>query len=436
MEGVQYISCIRFSIQLILAELFFVWNWEKRSRIAIRAAAAFFGYLILSGLAYLAFIQIPGYRPAALTMYYMCLFFITLALMPVCFPVHAKEVMFAGVCGYASQHIGYAVHTILLELTQLTLPPVPDFIFFRILPYLFVDLLIYFVLIKRYEGQGELKERDPRMIFVAFVILVTVIFVSVLVDSRYFQDAPGILLNVVCKIYAILCCALALFVAFNLSRQNRIVHEKEMMESMLHNLKEQQRLSRENINIINIKCHDLKYRISKISRIEDARDQKEYIESIRDAVAIYDNIYQTGNDALDLVLTEKSLLCDKYQIKLSCMIDGTVLDFMNTTDVYALFGNLMDNAIESVMKEVDEEKRIVSLQVAARSQGGHIHIDNYCAEEVLFVDGLPQTTKPDKEYHGFGVRSIKYIVDKYAGDMLMQWIEERFQVDILFYDAV
>lgn len=85
-------------------------------------------------------------------------------------------------------------------------------------------------------------------------------------------------------------------------------------------------------------------------------------------MAIYDNIYQTGNDALDLVLTEKSLLCDEYNIKLSSMIEGLALDFMHTTDVYALFGNLLDNAIESVMKEPDEEKRIISIQMARKSQ--------------------------------------------------------------------
>lgn len=150
-------------------------------------------------------------------------------------------------------------------------------------------------------------------------------------------------------------------------------------------------------------------------------------------MSIYDNIYQTGNDALDLVLTEKSLLCEEYHIKLSSMIDGSVLNFMNTTDVYALFGNLFDNAIESVLKESDEERRIISIQITKKNQGYHIHIENYCNETVVFEEGLPVTSKEDKVYHGFGVRSIKYIVEKYNGDMLMHAENKRFQVDILFY---
>ncbi|EET62000.1 putative sensor histidine kinase VirS [Marvinbryantia formatexigens DSM 14469] len=433
MEGIQFISCIRFSIQLLMAEGFFAAGLEKRKHFWIRLAAGLAGYLLLAWLVYLLFSSIPGNLPVAYTAYYISLFFLSLGFLWTAFQMTGKEMLFAGVCGYAAQHIGFAVYMIVQELSGLVLSGVWDFLIFRILPYLLVDLLVYFVLIRRYEGKSELKERDIRMILLALVILLTVVFLSVLVDSEMFRDESPLLRNVLCKIYAIFCCALSMFIAFSLSRQNRILHENEMMESMLHSLREQQKLSRENINIINIKCHDLKYRISRISKIENSEDQKEYIESIRNAVAIYDNIYQTGNDALDLVLTEKSLLCDEYNIKLSSMIDGSALNFMHTTDVYALFGNLLDNAIESVMKEADEEKRIISIQMSRKSQGYHIHMDNYCNEAIVFEEGLPVTTKEDKAYHGFGVRSIKYIVDKYKGDMLMSAGGQRFRVDILFY---
>ena len=86
---------------------------------------------------------------------------------------------------------------------------------------------------------------------------------------------------------------------------------------MLHNMEEQQKMSRESIDIINIKCHDLKYRLKKIPLIEDEQEQQEYIDEIRNAITIYDNYYQTGNRALDLVLTEKSLICEEKKIKSS-----------------------------------------------------------------------------------------------------------------------
>lgn len=433
MSGMLFISCIRFSMQLFIAESAFVMGWKRRKGFFVRLLVGFAAYFLLAFMVYRICSSIPGNNPACQILYYMGLFLLNLAWMKYCFDMKFQEILFAGVCGYATQHIAFAFITIIQQLSGITFPVIWDFIFVRFLPYVTISLAVYFGVVRRYEGKGELKSRDMRMVLLALAILFMVVIISVLVDHPMFRTESSMLQNVFCKVYAIVCSLLAIFIAYYMSRQNRILHENEIMESLLHNMGEQQKLSQETINIINIKCHDLKHRISKIPRIEDEKDQQEYIESVRGALAIYDNIFQTGNDALDLVLTEKSLLCNEYSVKLSCMVDGSVLDFLSTTDVYALFGNLLDNAIESVMKEPDEEKRIISISVSRRNQGSYIHVENYCAEQVTFENGLPLTTKMDTAYHGFGVRSIKYIVDKYKGTLLMREDKNRFLVDILFY---
>ena len=80
-------------------------------------------------------------------------------------------------------------------------------------------------------------------------------------------------------------------------------------------------------------------------------------------IDIYDSMLKTGNEALDVIFAEKSLLCRKNDIKLNCIIDGAKLSFMETADIYVLFGNLMDNAMEAVEKLSDVDKRIVSVNV-------------------------------------------------------------------------
>lgn len=433
MDGMVYLSCLRFSIQLMIAESVFVLHWKKRDFFVGRLLLTLAGYFILaSGLFFLS-ASVPGNQVAVYMLYYTGLFVLSLALMSICFEAGKKEVLFAGVCGYATQHVAFALYTIFQELVHMELPVIWDFLLLRLLPYIVVAAAVYFLFIQKYEGKGELVDKDMRMIVLALVILLTVIFVSVLVDLIPFHDEVSVLRNVLCKVYAIICSVLSVFVAFSLSWQNRITHENEMMETMLHNMGEQQKLSEETVNIINIKSHDLKYRISKIAKIEDEQEQRQYIEEIKNAVAIYDNIYQTENSALDLILTEKSLMCEENDIKISAIVDGALLSFMHTTDVYALFGNLLDNAIESVIQEEDHQKRIISIRVSKRNQGCHIRMENYCGRELRFEKGLPVTTKKEKAYHGFGVKSIKYIVEKYQGDVLMQKNGERFQVDIMFY---
>lgn len=430
---IQYISFLRFSLQLLITEFVFVMNWKRKNNFIGRILIALAGYWVLGSGAFFLYRSVPGGLSITYMFYYGTIFILTLCIMTYCFQVDKKEILFAGVCGYATQHLGFAIYTIFVEIFPVQLPFVLDFICLRILPYIIIAAIAYFVFVKRYLGKGELVDKDFRMILLSVVVLFMVLFLSVLVDMGENADNVQILRNVFCKSYAGICSVLAVVVAFSISRQNRVLHEKELMEQMLYNMENQQKLSRESIEIINIKCHDLKYRIKKISSIENEQEQQEYIDEIRNAITIYDNLYQTGNRALDLVLTEKSLICEEKRIKSSCMADGELLNFMTSTDVYALFGNLLDNAIESLVLEDNPEKRILSIQVCRRNDGCHIHIENYCEKELTFVDGLPVTTKGNKSYHGFGVRSIKYIVDKYHGDILMQKVDHKFQTDIMFF---
>ena len=54
------------------------------------------------------------------------------------------------------------------------------------------------------------------------------------------------------------------------------------------------------MDIINIKCHDLKHQIGMLENM-DSSERKEAIKELQRAVIIYDSIIKTGNDTLDLI---------------------------------------------------------------------------------------------------------------------------------------
>ena len=98
------------------------------------------------------------------------------------------------------------------------------------------------------------------------------------------------------------------------------------------------------------------------------------------------------------------------------MIDGAKLSFMENTDIYALFGNLMDNAIEAVEKLVDNEKRIITMNVYVENNILYIDMSNYYQGKVTFDNnGFPLTTKETNGYHGFGLRSVIMLCKSYGG---------------------
>ena len=99
----------------------------------------------------------------------------------------------------------------------------------------------------------------------------------------------------------------------------------------------------------------------------------------------------------------------------SCVADGKGLEFLHPVDLYTIFGNAMDNAIECVKHFKEQEKRQIDVLIHRQHQFLIVQIMNPVERELEFEDNLPVTTKHDKAYHGYGLRSIKNSVKKYNG---------------------
>ena len=73
----------------------------------------------------------------------------------------------------------------------------------------------------------------------------------------------------------------------------------------LASTKGQYQLSKETIELINHKCHDLKHQVQAIRAVKDEKERETYLEKIEKSVQIYSAIVRTGNEILDTILTEK-----------------------------------------------------------------------------------------------------------------------------------
>lgn len=144
----------------------------------------------------------------------------------------------------------------------------------------------------------------------------------------------------------------------------------------------------------------------------------------------YASIVHTGNEVLDVILTEKTLLCQTKQIQLTAMAQGEGLGFVKAHHLYALLGNAIDNAIEAV-EQLPQEQRIISLFVRSAGQLVHIHVENPCAGPVNMRGGLPLTSKADRDLHGFGMLSMRTIAEQYGGTLNVQVEDDVFSLDVM-----
>lgn len=221
---------------------------------------------------------------------------------------------------------------------------------------------------------------------------------------------------------------LLLTMLYNLIGRRMLMMEQETIASIMRQRSSQYIFSQELIQSINIKNHDLKKQIRYLR--DHALANTELITSLEDMTSDYDTLFYTENATLNIVLSEKSIICRQRGIPFTCVADGRNMDFIKDLDLYTLFANLLDNAIEASCAEGLAQRNI---HLVIRQQAGFlsIHEENYYVGSLFMQDGLPVTTKEDYQCHGYGMRSIRQTVEQYDGTMSIKTDNGIFEINIL-----
>lgn len=211
-------------------------------------------------------------------------------------------------------------------------------------------------------------------------------------------------------------------------------YEVERLQDMLEMQHNNFEVLRQSVTVVDRKYHDLKYQISVLRSEADAAGQARYLDQMEQEIKSYEARNKTGNTTLDIILTGKTLYCQINWIELTSVADGSALYFMDPMDISTLFGNLLDNAIESVIKIEQKEKRLIHLAVAKQKGFLRIRVENCYNGELKFEKGVPVTTKTDSKYHGIGIKSIQSTVRKYDGSTTIHaengWFEMRILIPL------
>ena len=224
----------------------------------------------------------------------------------------------------------------------------------------------------------------------------------------------------------------AVLIAYFIQRkQNHSQKELAALQTVLESQYAQYRISRDTIDMINRKYHDLKHQIAALRAEPDAAVREQWLREMEEDIRAYEAQNKTGNHILDTVLTGKSLNCQNQGIELVVVADGRVLEFMDLMDICTIFGNALDNAIECEMKIADPSKRMIRLMLSAQKQFMLLKVENYCPTPPDFRDGLPATTKRDADNHGFGLKSIRNTAQKYGGSMTTAVEDNWFVLKVL-----
>lgn len=258
-----------------------------------------------------------------------------------------------------------------------------------------------------------------------FVILITANVLTVIVRVYEWESLH---LSMFIKAFAIDLNIVLLLVCNSVCTQNERSRQLSIIQQLWKQDQAQFQSVKASMDVINMKCHDLKHILHRV----EGKLNEEEVAQLSQAITFYDSNIKTGCEVLDVVLCEKTLLCQQNGIQLQCLADGRELGFLSPVQIYTIFGNILDNAAEACMKLTNPAKKVISLTCQNTGACLEIAASNFFLPNENSAGDALRTSKPDAARHGFGIRSIEFIVAQYGGTVQTQIQEDMFFLTVRF----
>ena len=316
-------------------------------------------------------------------------------------------------------------------LLQLKLPQWNELIFmFSCYVLLFIT---FFKLEKKTKYQYALLNIKKREVISAIVTASMVFMISNLgfALTNTFLNLGDSVTIFMMRTFIDLCGILLLKLQENQRYESFLKGDLTAINNMFQSQYEQYQAYRESSQLVNQRFHDLKHQLDVLALEDDADKRKIYLSQLRKGITQYRSAVKTGNAIADVILTRKNTYCIQNKITFTCIADGALLNMIETMDLCSLLGNALDNAIESSLKIADTEKRLINLRIAQKANFILFSLENYIEAPPSFEGGLPKTTKSDQQQHGYGLKSIDYIANKYNGSLTVGVKDNWFSIKVL-----
>ena len=333
-----------------------------------------------------------------------------------------QEAAYAAVCAYMAEHIKYCVITLLQHFLD-SLAWLDAWYIDYGLSFM-VYGSVYFLFARQVSSKGHYLTSALRSFNLFVISMALMYFLSVYLLSLD--------LGWIHAVYTLIFIIVLMISEIHSSTQLRLQEEMQTKERIWALNKAQYEMSKENIALINRKSHDLKRQIAALRTVGSPEEQNAAISEIEQAVQIYENTFHTGSKALDTVLTREALICSQQKIELSVVADGKLLSFIKSVDLYTMLTNILDNAIEANLRIEEESRRSIHLSVHEKKGLILLQCENPYAGAITMKDGLPETSKADKENHGIGTRSILSTAAQYGGTVRINTNQNMYVLRIIF----
>lgn len=424
-----------FAVTLAFSEFFVLFRLSRRDRFPLRLVAAL--AIVECSVVLLSFasgliIEASGYShvPSVVLSIasHIAIFVTSVAACIIYMSEPPMTLLFCCLSGYMIQHILSSFHPEALF-------PTPEGVTYvlRLAFFFVMYAAAYFIYVRPFAS--VLKDARSVGFRKSGVVLMSALCLFVTVAVGYLgmdfsEESPALYaLLSVCQVAV---CVFVLWAQYMILVSRKNIRDAMTVERLRELERKQYEFVKNSMDAVNIKFHDIKHMIR--TRDGTGGDRlgaldPSYLRDMADDIDAYDSQIRTGNEALDVILTEKSMLCRRDGVKFTALADGGLMDGMDESDVYSLFGNALDNALEYLVT-LPEEERVLKVYVRRYGEGFvSVTVRNRYLGPPL--RGTPRTTKSDASEHGFGVLSMRRVAEEYGGTFGIVAEGGTFTVNIL-----
>lgn len=226
---------------------------------------------------------------------------------------------------------------------------------------------------------------------------------------------------------------LALYLYARSQQQNQIIRYQEQAEQQMQaQLKHMDEIILRQ-NELRAFRHDINNQLTALSGYLDAGDlagSRQYLAGISDHFKSASLAINTGNNALDAILSAKRALAENHGIRFTSKLRVQENLPIAPENLCIIFGNALDNAIEACDRLPADAERAIALHLLQDAHTLTCIITNTAPSRrsASFV-----TSKTDKAQHGFGLNNIREALDKYGVTPEITWEDGRFTLAFVFF---
>ncbi|MCC0784352.1 sensor histidine kinase [Clostridioides sp. ES-S-0108-01] len=293
-------------------------------------------------------------------------------------------------------------------------------------------LILALFLYKTLKIKLNIEINKKTLSYIAIPIVANISSFFIIFKYMFNPESGSIIHN--CKLVAIsiillISSIILILIAKKLQQYNTLVVENNMIKNILKCENEYYEDMESKYLKTRLLSHDMKNHILCISAmVKKGIDVTSYLNNLQVEIQSNDLLFSTGNFILDTILSEKKEICDKNKIELKVRINFSCCEAIELIDVCHIFSNILDNAIEACNK-IDDGNRVICVKGDVIQNFYLIRVENTKVNQIITKNGDILTDKKGS-VHGFGIKSIKNSVNKYGGNVVIEYDDKKFVVKI------